>query len=297
MPRPLPSLNALHAFEAAARLESVSRAANELHVTHGAVSRHIRALETELGVALFQRQGRGLALTPAGQRLRDTSTAAFAQLREACDDLRQDATQSPFVLGCPVSLLARWMIPRLERLMADLPELSLHLRPQEAPFDESLNGLDAALLVGEPPWPSSWQVLPLARESIGPVVSPRYASRHGLAPGKPQALLGLPLLHTLSRPNAWPNWAKGRGLPGGRLQLGQAYPHLYHLIEAAVGERGIAIAPAPLVADDLANGRLIAPWGFQETAGQWLLALPARGPSARGAALAAWLAREFTAPS
>jgi DNA-binding transcriptional LysR family regulator len=227
--------------------------------------------------------------------LRDTSTAAFAQLREACDDLRQDAAQSPFVLGCPVSVLARWMIPRLERLMADLPELSLHLRPQEAPFDETLNGLDAALLVGEPPWPSSWQVLPLARESIAPVVSPHYAKTHALAPNKPQALLGLPLLHTLSRPNAWPNWAQGIGLPAGRLQLGQAYPHLYHLIEAAVGERGVAIAPAPLVAEDLANGRLIAPWGFQETAGQWVLALPSRGPSTRGAALAAWLAREFTA--
>ena len=293
MPRPLPSLNALHAFEAAARLESVSRAASELHVTHGAVSRHIRALEGELGVALFQRQGRGLALTPSGQRLRDTSTAAFAQLREACDDLREGAAQSPFVLGCPVSLLARWMIPRLERLMADLPELSLHLRPQEAPFDETLGGLDAALLVGEPPWPATWQVLPLARERIGPVVSPHYAKKHGLSLSHPEALLDQPLLHTLSRPNAWPNWANGAGLPDGKLQLGQAYPHLYHLIEAAAGERGVAIAPAPLVADDLASGRLVAPWGFQETAGQWVLALPSRGPTTRGEALAAWLKREF----
>jgi DNA-binding transcriptional LysR family regulator len=297
MPRPLPSLNALHAFEAAARLGSVSRAATELHVTHGAVSRHIRSLEDELGVALFQRQGRGLALTPAGQRLRDTSTAAFAQLREACEGLRQDASLAPFVLGCPVSLLARWMIPRLERLMADLPELTLHLRPQEIPFDEALNGLDAALLAGEPPWPSTWQVLPLAREWIGPVVSPSYAQSHGLAQGAPETLLRLPLLHTLSRPKAWQTWFHGAGLPGHALLPGQGYPHLYHLIEAAVGGRGAAIAPAPLVADDLASGRLMAPWGFQETHGQWVLAMPARGPSQRGEALAAWLQREFRAAS
>lgn len=297
MPRPLPSLNALHAFEAAARLGSVSRAATELHVTHGAVSRHIRSLEDELGVALFQRQGRGLALTSAGQRLRDTSTAAFAQLREACEDLRQDASLAPFVLGCPVSLLARWMIPRLERLMADLPELALHLRPQEAPFDEALNGLDAALLAGEPPWPPSWQVRPLARERIGPIVSPQYAQSHALTQDAPEALLGVPLMHTLSRPNAWKTWFQGVGLAGDALLLGQGYPHLYHLIEAAVGGRGVAIAPAQLVADDLASGRLIAPWGFQETQGQWVLAMPSRGPSTRAEALAAWLEREFSVPS
>ena len=293
MPRPLPSLNALHAFEAVARLGSVNRAAAELHVTHGAVSRHIRALEEELGTALFQRQGRGLALTAAGQRLRDTSTAAFTQLREVCEALRQDATLAPFVLGCPVSLLARWMIPRLERLMADLPELSLHLRPQEAPFAPALPGLDAAVLAGEPPWPATWQVHPLARERVGPVVSPSFAQTYALPGSGPQALLELPLLHTLSRPQAWSSWAQRVGLSPGTLRLGQGYPHLYHLIEAAVAGRGVAIAPRQLVADDLASGRLMAPWGFQDTTAQWVLATPSRVPSERSAALAAWLQAEF----
>lgn len=296
MPRPLPSLNALHAFEAAARLGSVNRAAAELHVTHGAVSRHIRSLEEELGVSLFQRQGRGLALTPAGQRLRDTSTAAFAQLREVCDELRQDTAQAPFVLGCPVSLLARWMIPRLERLMAELPELALHLRPQEAPFDNALTGLDAAVLAGEPPWPAAWQVHPLARERVGPVVSPAFAQAHALAGSDPQVLPELPLLHTLSRPQAWSSWAQSTGLSTHELPLGQGYPHLYHLIEAAVAGRGIAIAPLQLVADDLASGRLLAPWGFQDIAAQWVLATPSRAPIERSAALAAWLRAEFAKP-
>jgi len=294
MPRPLPSLNALLAFEAAARLGSVSKAAVELHVTHGAVSRHIRSLEEELGVALFQRQGRGLALTPAGQRLRDTSTAAFAQLRDTVESLRPEASHTPFVLGCPVSLLARWMIPRLERLMADLPGLDLHLRPQEAPFDDALGGLDAAVLAGEAPWPASWRVRPLVRERIGPVASPEFAKAHRLAGRSPEAALELPLLHTQSRPRVWSSWAQAIGVAPAQLSMAQGYPHLYHLIEAAVAGRGLAIAPEPLVADDLASGRLVAPWGFVDSSAEWVLATPSRMPAERSEALALWLKAEFS---
>ncbi|WP_201316580.1 LysR family transcriptional regulator [Dyella sp. EPa41] len=293
MPRPLPSLNALLAFEAAARLGSVSKAAVELHVTHGAVSRHIRSLEEELGLALFQRQGRGLALTAAGQRLRDTSTAAFAQLRDTVESLRPEANHTPFVLGCPVSLLARWMIPRLERLMADLPGLDLHLRPQEAPFDDALGGLDAAVLAGEAPWPASWHVRPLVRERIGPVASPEFAKAHRLAGRSPGVVLELPLLHTQSRPRAWGSWAQTTGVAPTQLSRAQGYPHLYHLIEAAVAGRGLAIAPEPLVADDLASGRLVAPWGFVDSSAQWVLATPSRMPAERSEALARWLSAEF----
>jgi len=289
----MPSLNALRAFEATARLGSVSRAAQELHVTHGAVSRQIRALEDDLGKPLFQRQGRGLSLTTAGLRLRDASAAAFTQLREACEQLRGDAADAPFVLGCPVSLLARWMIPRLERLMAELPGMTLHLSPQELPFDEALSGLDAALLAGDAPWPTGWQVRALAQERIGPVLSPRFAEQHGLLSREPAALLGQPRLHTTSRPQAWQAWAQSMGWPAGQLAPGQSFPHLYHLLEAAVAGRGVAIAPEQLVADDLANGRLLAPWGFKETGAQWVLAAPARAPASRLTALAAWLEREF----
>lgn len=293
MPRTLPSLNALLAFEAAARLGSVSRAASELHVTHGAVSRHIRALEEDLGIPLFQRQGRGLALTAAGQRLRDTSTTAFTHLRDTCDELRQGTPHAPFVLGCPVSLLARWMIPRLERLMAELPELDLHLRPQEAMFDESLAGLDAAVMAGEAPWPAGWHVHPLANERTGPVASPGYVRAHRLTKSRLASLQEQPLLHTLSRPHAWSQWAESAGVPVRRLVLGQGYPHLYHTIEAAVAGRGVAIAPEPLVADDLASGRLVAPWGFQDVRAQWVLVTPSRVTDARAQTLAQWLVAAF----
>src|SRR5579859_344944 len=144
------------------------------------------------------------------------------------------------------------MIPRLERLMADRPELSLHLRPQEAPFDEALSELDAAVLAGEPPWPSGWRIYPLARERVGPVASPGFAKSQRLTQKRPQVLGEQALLHTLSRPRVWSSWAESAGLAPTNLKLGQGYPHLYHLIEAAVAGRGIAIAPEHLVADDLA---------------------------------------------
>ena len=123
MSRDLPPLNALKAFEATARLNSVSQAAEQLHVTHGAVSRQLKVLEEHLGVSLFVKDGRGLKLTDAGVRLRDASGEAFDRLRSVCAELTQRTADAPFVLGCSGSLLARWFIPRLGRLNADLPDL------------------------------------------------------------------------------------------------------------------------------------------------------------------------------
>lgn len=119
MSRDLPPLNALRAFEATARLNSVSQAAEQLHVTHGAVSRQLKVLEEHLGVSLFVKDGRGIKLTDAGVRLRDASFEAFERLRDVCGELTQSSADAPFVLGCSGSLLARWFIPRLGRLNAD----------------------------------------------------------------------------------------------------------------------------------------------------------------------------------
>ncbi|KAF1690101.1 LysR family transcriptional regulator [Pseudoxanthomonas taiwanensis] len=294
MSRDLPPLNALRAFEAAARLGSLAAAAAELYVTHGAVSRHIKALEAELGTALFQRQGRGLALTPAGHRLHEAAAAAFEPLRRAWAGLR-GAGETPLVLGCPGSLLARWMIPRLERLKADLPGLRLHLAASEGTPDAALTGLDAALLIGTPPWPPGWQVHRLGDERIGPVVSPRHPAHARLAGAGPEALLDEPLLHTASRPGAWPEWARRNGLDPAALRLGTGFEHLYYLLEAAAAGLGVAIAPQELVQADLDSGRLAAPWGFVETGGEWALCTRRGDTGPRVAALAQWLRRELHA--
>lgn len=293
--RDLPPLNALRAFEATARVQSVSRAAEALHVTHGAVSRQIRQLEEALGRPLFARQGRGLVLTDAGERLHDATGAAFEQLREAWADLLRPA-QAPFVLGCPGSVLARWVIPRLDRLAGALPDLTLHLSAQEEPLPPDLRGLDAALLIGAAPWPADWRVTTLAPERIGPVMSPRYGGSARLAGAPASALLDEPLLHTTSRPKAWSDWALAAGLRTTPQRMGQGFAHLYYLLEAALAGLGVAIAPEPLVTDDLAAGRLIAPWGFVDTAAAWVLVTPARANATRAAALAEWLAGELASP-
>jgi DNA-binding transcriptional LysR family regulator len=289
MSRDLPPLNALRAFEAVARLDSVSRAAVELHVTHGAISRQLRGLEEAAGTPLFVRQGRGLVLTASGRRLHQAAESAFAPLRSAWTELQQRPAHAPLVLGCPGSVLARWVIPRLERLAREQPELKLHLSASDSVPDESMAGLDAALLISQPPWPSRWQVHALAPERIGPVVSPRYTGFERLRSAPPEVLLEVPLLHTASRPQAWGEWARRAGLDPASLQLGTGFEHLYYLLEATEAGLGVAIAPEPLVAEDLASGRLVAPWGFIATDAQWVLCSPRRREDRRIAKLATWL--------
>ncbi|AZD26828.1 LysR family transcriptional regulator [Pseudomonas chlororaphis] len=293
MSHDLPPLNALRAFEATARLNSVSQAAEQLHVTHGAVSRQLKVLEEHLGVSLFVKEGRGLKLTDAGVRLRDASSDAFERLRTVCAELSQSTADAPFVLGCSGSLLARWFIPRLGRLNADLPDLRLHLSAGEGDLDPRRPGLDALLVFAEPPWPVDMQVFELASERIGPVLSPRYSRYEQLREAPASALLGETLLQTTSRPQAWPSWARQNGIDAGALKFGQGFEHLYYLLEAAVAGLGVAIAPQPLVAEDLRAGRLVAPWGFCETPGQLALWLPKRAADGRARQLAQWLSNEL----
>ena len=293
MSRDLPPLNALRAFEATARLNSVSQAAEQLHVTHGAVSRQLKVLEEHLGVSLFSKDGRGLKLTDAGVRLRDASGEAFDRLRSVCAELSKGSADAPFVLGCSGSLLARWFIPRLGRLNADLPDLRLHLSAGEGDLDPRRPGLDALLIFAEPPWPADMQVFELASERIGPVISPRFERFEALKIAPADSLIDELLLQTTSRPQAWPSWAQHNGIDPERLTYGQDFEHLYYLLEAASAGLGIAIAPEPLVADDLKAGRLAAPWGFTQTPAQLALWVPKRAADGRAQQLAQWLKSEL----
>jgi DNA-binding transcriptional LysR family regulator len=137
------------------------------------------------------------------------------------------------------------------------------------------------------------QVFELASERIGPVMSPRFAGYERLKQAPESALLNEPLLHTTSRPQAWPNWAQQCGLDARALKHGQGFEHLYYLLEAAVAGLGVAIAPEPLVVEDLKAGRLVAPWGFSETPAQLALWLPKRAADGRARQLAQWLKSEL----
>lgn len=284
----LPPLNALRAFEATARLGGVGRAAQALHVTHGAVSRQLKLLEDYLGLPLFQRAGRGLRLTEAGQRLHAACGEAFAGIEACVRELRQPARSPALVLGCSGSVLARWMIPRLPALQAALPGVNLQWSALDGAFTEAQAALDAVLLLAQGPWPRGWQIRELAPERVGVVVAPSHPAAQRLRHVPPDALLLETLLHTSSRPQAWPAWAQVHGLDPARLQMGTGFEHLYYLLEAAVAGLGPAIAPEPLVAEDLAAGRLVAPWGFSATGGFWVLARPDGPADPRVDALADW---------
>lgn len=285
----LPPLNALKAFEASARLQSITLAAKELHVTHGAISRQVKLLEEHLSVALVSKQGRGIKLTDAGIRLYEASHAALSQIDSTCADIRQQTQRAPFVLACPGSLLARWLIPRLEQLQHDLPDLRLQVITNAS--DDSLqhSEADASLVFLDQACPETMQAYILDIERIGPVLSPRYQHAATLSTAPAAQLLNEPLLFTRSRPQAWPQWAKAQQLPASDLHYAQGFEHLYYLLEAAVAGLGVAIAPEHLVRKDIANGRLIAPWGFVETSAKLVLLARKNQHAQRAQQLANWL--------
>ncbi|WP_027852449.1 LysR family transcriptional regulator [Marinobacterium litorale] len=287
----LPSLNALRAFDEAARTQSVSRAAEQLHVTHGAVSRQLRQLEEQLGVVLFRREGRGLVLTAEGEQLRATTSQVFDQLLQVCSDLKRQAVDAPLVLGCSGSFLARWFIPRLDRMQQQYPDLNIHLTASEDAQWPLKTGVDAALRFAEPPWPAGADVIDLAPELIGPVIKPGLVELDRTT--TPERLLELPLLHTESRAQAWPLWFRAVGLDTRRIRRDKSFEHLNYMLEAALVGLGVAIAPAYLVEEDLRTGRLVAPWGFIETPARLGLWLPGGSRSSSVSQLIDWLQSEL----
>lgn len=286
----LPPLNALKAFEASARLHSITLAAKELHVTHGAVSRQVKQLEEHLGVVLLSKQGRGIKLTDAGARLYQASNEALTQIHRSCVDIRQQTQQAPFVLACPGSLLARWLIPRLEQLQDDLPNLRLQVITSAADNNNLQHpDADASLIFLDQACPDSMQAYTLDNERIGPVLSPLYQQATTLRTETAAQLLNEPLLFTRSRPQAWPQWAQAQQLAITDLRYAQGFEHLYYLLEAAVAGLGVAIAPEHLVRSDIASGRLIAPWGFVQTSAKLVLLTRKSQPQQRAQQLAQWL--------
>ena len=163
MQHSLPPLSALRAFEATARLGSVTAAADELSVTHGAVSRQLKSLDEYFGVALFTKSGRGLVLTHHGERLQSGVGEAFAKLRDSCTLLKHEVEEAPFTLACPGSLLARWLIPRLDRLNQALPELKLQVVVSDAE-QPGQPETSVTLAFFEPPWPEEGELITLMPE-------------------------------------------------------------------------------------------------------------------------------------
>jgi DNA-binding transcriptional LysR family regulator len=247
----------------------------------------VRALEDALGRPLFEREGRGLRLTPAGENLRDAAGGAFAELARSWERLRRNA-EAPLVLGCPGSLLARWVIPRLEKLQRQMPELKLHLAAHEGEFAPALPGLDAALMIDAPPWPTGTCRFWPGADRPGLEPATRTSRRSALPP---DALASAPRLQVASRPQAWPQ-GRGPWIDAGPRRRRPEFRT--PVLPAGSGHRRARRGHRPRAAGGRGHrgGRLAAPWGFTATGGQWLLAAP-HGEDRRIALLGACLAGEL----
>ncbi|MRU53518.1 DNA-binding transcriptional regulator, LysR family [Pseudomonas gessardii] len=268
----MPSLLALRCFESAARLENFARAADELHLTPGAISRAVRLLEEDLGVDLFERRSRRVFLTEAGRRLAKAVSEGLGLINQTVRGIRTDARRTrQLVLSCEPTLLMRWLIPRWSDFQAHHQGLDIHLVAGGGPFSFN-QGIDLAIRRDDFPRPADYHAEPLFPEKVGPVCRPEKAEQWF---GKRrQALLSsAPLLQTTSRPTAWQEWASAKGLPTPAMDM-QPFEHFYFSIQAAVAGLGVAIGPWHLVRDDIQSGVLAAPLGFVEDGSQYCLLSP-----------------------
>jgi LysR family glycine cleavage system transcriptional activator len=275
----LPSLNALRAFEAMARTGRATLAAEELNVTHSAVSRQVKALEAALGVRLFQGPKHRLSLTPAGQDLLPRLTHAFDEIAGAVRQLRSGGEDLHVAVNA--SLSVKWLIPRLADFAERHPEIRLHLE-ELASQATSHRGAEAVVRIA----PAARLTDPLVTAFIpnhtGPVMTPALAKRYAADP------LSAPRLTAQSHMQGWAIWA---AMAGYELSPApeQPFPHVHFALDAALAGLGVAILSWPLVADEIAEGRLVAPLGFRRTESAFAL-LAAPGPESRSlAAFRKWL--------
>lgn len=248
----LPSLPALRAFEATARHASLRLAAQELHVTHGAVSHQIKFLQEMLGVQLMERQGRGIALTPAGQRLAPQLSDALAPLARVIETVHPQAHDQPLRISVLPSFAAKWLLPRLSTFMSDHPEIALTLDANVNIVNMRSGGIDLAFRYG----PGLWSGV-LAERLIGEemlvVCSPSY--RDGKLPKRPKDLLRHPLLRDEST-LSWTDWFRAAGVIDAVPKPAVAFSDASLLLQAVLAGQGVGLVRSVLAHDDLAAGRL-----------------------------------------
>jgi LysR family transcriptional regulator, glycine cleavage system transcriptional activator len=257
MRRSLPPLNALRSFDAAARHQSFTRAAEELCVTQGAVSHSVKALETELGLQLFKRERNGLVITDAGRDYLAVVRDVFERLELGTDRLLQRQRSGTITVSTSPDFAAKWLVSRLGRFAEAYPEIELRLSATMHHVDFAREDVDLAIRHGDGQWPEL-DADNLCAEELFPVCSPLLlTSRGGLH--QPADVLRFPLLHLDDR-HDWARWLEAAGAPGKRVLQGPILNHASMLIDAAIDGQGIALARTMLAASDLIAGRLMRPF-------------------------------------
>lgn len=259
MRRKIPSLQALACFEAAARHESYTRAAQELALTQGAVSRQITALEDFLGVALFRRTRHGVALTERGAEYAAQVAPRLLGLeRDTLDVMSALGSGGSLHLAAVPTFATRWLIPRLPDLAAQHPDLTVHIETRTRPFMFADTPFDAALYAGTVEQVSNWagtRALRLLAEEVVPVCHPKFmGAQTSLAP---DAIALLPLLQQSTRPAGWRQWFEAMGVNAPLALAGPRYELFSMTAAAAANGLGLALVPRLLIEVELARGELM----------------------------------------
>lgn len=296
MPKSLPPLTALRAFEAAARLSSFTRAARELHVTPAAVSHQIRGLEKFLGVTLFRRTTRRLELTEQGRVAAELFREGFEKLARGVSQLRADEAGASLTFSVTTAFATRWLVPRLGRFARRCPGIDLQLKAGTQPVDFDQDDIDLAVRIGRGGVAGA-TAIPLFGESVVPLASPAFIRQHGLR--RPADLARVPLLHDdsmrrVGRPTRWSEWlaaAKVRNVDTGH---GMHIDDGHLVLQAAAGGSGVALGRLVYALDDLDARRLRMPFGpVLDLDVQYYLFVPeARANEPAIAAARAWLVQE-----
>jgi LysR family glycine cleavage system transcriptional activator len=287
----LPPLNALRAFEAAARLASFKLAGTELHVTPGAVSHQVANLERYLGTQLFLRHHRSVVPTPAGRAYLREIQKSLQRIAHATDALTARLDKGVLRLKAPPTFAARWLVPRLAGFHERYPDISVQVATSHEPVDFATDGVDAAVFYGT----SLARGIAgerLFREVLVPVCTRRFLG--GFKALSPRELADRVLLHSLRRPDDWPRWFAAAGARDIVLKQTLTFENSSLTYQGALNELGVAIAQVALVRDDLIAGRLVMPCpvSLKQEAGYYLTYPRERARLSKIRLLHGWLAEE-----
>ncbi len=297
MARRLPPLNALRAFEASGRHLSFAKAADELGVTPPAISHQVRQLEDHLGVPLFRRMTRQVALTDAGRAALEPMTEAFDRLAEAVALLEERDDSGVLTVSVAPSFAALWLVPRVEQFTAKHPDIDLRIAANMALSDFADDGVDAAIRYGRGNYPGL-SVVQLSQESIAPMCSPDLLKGPHPLNG-PQDLAHHTLLHddstvSLGQSPDWRLWLRLAGHADIDASRGPRFSFPDHALQAAVRGQGVILGRLSLAGDDLAAGRLVRPFGdaLPTEFGYYLVHPDAKPLPPKVAAFRAWVLSE-----
>jgi LysR family glycine cleavage system transcriptional activator len=269
---PLPSVDALVAFESAARHQSFTRAAAELNLTQGAISRQIRVLEDRLGSSLFQRVRQRVVLTDAGR-------AYLLDVRRVLDGL-ESATLRLMTVGESTNVLnlavlpavaTHWLVPRLPDFFSKHPKISISCAIRLSPFDFETDPFDAAIHYGFPIWAGA-VVHHLMDEDIVPVCSPSFKTSRRIR--RVEDLTRAPLLHLTTRPAAWADWFARGEVPAANAFQGSIFENFAMISKAAMAGLGVALLPTYFIEEELKEGTLVALAHSQRSKKAYYLVIP-----------------------